>query len=67
MLRAIRSRVESSEMWFIAGGALIVVTFIAGGFGLKGTPALILGAASAALMLVGMVLVEIVVFSAPAK
>lgn len=65
MLQAIRSRVQSPvEMWFIAGGALIVVTFVAGGFGLKGMPALILGAASAALMLVGAVLGEIEVFSA---
>lgn len=66
VLQAIRTRFQSpAEVPFVAGGALTVVTFVAGGLGLQGTPALVLGAASAALMLVGVGMASVEVFERP--
>lgn len=56
MLRVIRTRFSSTgEMWFVAGGATVVLTLIAGGFGLTGRAALIMGGISALLMVAGWV------------
>ncbi|MDA8344443.1 MAG: hypothetical protein M0Z66_03045 [Thermaerobacter sp.] len=64
MLRAIKSRVQfSAEWWCIAGGSILVLESVAGGFGFSGTPALIVGAVSAALMAIGVAQMAYIEFS----
>ena len=68
MLQAIKARIQApAELWCIAGGSLFVVTCIAGGVGLTGTPALVLGALSAALMLIGVAQLGYIEFTTLAR